>query len=685
MGKQMKRYAKTLLCVILSMLMVISVFQFGTIKTNAEGNETDIPAETNEEVFDLLNIYEGEIIKLGKYEQDGNLENGKEDIEWIVVELDFEEDRALLLSRYALDVVQYQNPYIGAVTWETCSLRGWMNNNFYNTAFNDLEKNIILTTSVKNDDNRKYDTDGGSRTNDKIFCLSVNELEKYIGYDYRDNETWYGQEFICTPTQYAKNNGAFVYTITENDYNNILANKGYTPDVIGLKTCRWWLRTPGCQTDYACRVGEWGNMFLSGVNVNENGTAVRPALNMDLSIIYPTSISLDKTDETIKIGDELTLNATLKPDDVTEKTIKWSVSDPSIASVNNGKVTTKNKTGKVTVTAETVNGLKASCNITVVGIYPKSISLDKKEATMYYGGELTLKATLKPDNATEKEIKWSSSDPSIASVNNGKVKAKSKAGTVKVTAETVNGLKATCDITVLCENNPNNPFADVKSGDWKYNAAIYVYEKGYMTGKGTLAGKVLFGPDANITRAEFVQILYSAEGKPAVEYTNRFKDVPKGQWFTNAVLWAESEGIVAGNPDGIFDVYGNATREQMAAMFYKYAVYKGYDTSVKEGGKTLKDFTDSGKVSNWAKPAVEWAVSRGIISGKGKPETGYQIDPQGNATRVETAAILRTFINSYAELESDLITEEYIYIDDVDNDIEENDDFSEESKIDVLN
>ncbi|MCR5847232.1 MAG: DUF6273 domain-containing protein [Lachnospiraceae bacterium] len=605
MGKQMKRYAKTWLCVILSMLMVISVFQFGTIKTNAEGNGTE---DTD---INPLGVQKGDIIKFGEYEQDGNYDNGREPIEWIV--LYTENDKALVMSKYILDAQEYNNQYT-EVTWETCSLRKWLNDSFIRSAFSATENKKIMSVKLMNMDNPYWNnTEGGNDTIDKVFSLSLDQIVNYIGYQKQHTDGYYfgaNQMLIAEPTKYAdaRISPLFKHTITEEDYESRLKSIGYTRDVIGLNAADWGLRTVGQSNFYHLHSSYFGWVSAhSDVSVDAT-YGVRPAMFLDLKKVYPSSISLDRTSAKMFYGEKIIIKAKIQPENATETDIKWSVSDPTMAKI------------------ETVSG-----------------------------------------------------------VENAFITIKNKAGVFKVTAETENGKKADCYITVLCENNPDNPFADVKSGDWKYKAALFVYENGYMTGKGTLEGKVLFEPDSNITRGEFVQILYSAEGKPEVEYSPRFSDVPKGKWFTNAVLWAEKNGIVAGTPDGIFDVYGNATREQMAMMFYKYAVFKGYDTSVKEGGKTLKDFTDSGKVSGWAKTAVEWAVSRGIISGKGSAATGLTIDPQGKATRVETAAILRTFISTYAETGSNMITEEYIYIDDVDNDIEENEDFSEENKFNVIN
>ena len=256
---------------------------------------------------------------------------------------------------------------------------------------------------------------------------------------------------------------------------------------------------------------------------------------------------------------------------------------------------------------------------------------------------MTLIPTLTPANVTEKTITWTSSNPAVATVSNGKVKAKT-AGETTITAKTENGLSATCSITVLAEDNPSNPFADVKSGNWKYNAALYVYENGYMTGKGTLAGKVLFSPDTPINRSMFVQTLYNVEGKPGVTYVQKFSDVKASDWYAKPVTWAAQNGIVAGNANGTFGVNGAATREQLAQMFYKYAAYKGYDTKIIEGsGKRVDEFPDADKVSSWAVNPLNWALSRGIMSGTGKGT----LNPKGSATRVESATMLRNFMNAY--------------------------------------
>ena len=137
------------------------------------------------------------------------------------------------------------------------------------------------------------------------------------------------------------------------------------------------------------------------------------------------------------------------------------------------------------------------------------------------------------------------------------------------------------------------------------------------------------------------------DGKPAVTYVQKFSDVKESAWYAKAVTWASNNGVVAGNADGTFGVNGKATREQLALMFYKYAVSKGFDVTVKPS-TTLDGFTDANKVDSWALTAVKWAVERGIISGKGNASAGYRIAPTEKATRVECAAMMNKFSEIYA-------------------------------------
>lgn len=176
------------------------------------------------------------------------------------------------------------------------------------------------------------------------------------------------------------------------------------------------------------------------------------------------------------------------------------------------------------------------------------------------------------------------------------------------------------------------PFKDVKTADWFYNDVKYVYEKGMMA--GTAAD--VFAPNATTTRAMIVTILYRLEGSPAVTGTNAFVDVPAGQWYTDAVNWAAANQIVKGTSATTFAPNDSITREQMAAILYRYAQYKGYDVTKKAD---LSGYSDNGQVSAYAKDALAWANAAKLINGV----TNTTLAPQGNATRAQVSAILHRF------------------------------------------
>lgn len=135
-------------------------------------------------------------------------------------------------------------------------------------------------------------------------------------------------------------------------------------------------------------------------------------------------------------------------------------------------------------------------------------------------------------------------------------------------------------------------------------------------------------------------ILYRLEGEPNVTGESTFSDVPAGIWYTHAVIWAANNNIITGYGSGKFGSEDSITREQLAALIYRYAQYKGYDTVT---ASALSAFYDADQVSGWAETAIKWAVGSGIITGK----PGNVLDPKGTATRAEIAAMLARFIQKY--------------------------------------
>ena len=187
--------------------------------------------------------------------------------------------RALIISRYALDCRQY-NESLSDVTWETCSLRKWLNNDFINTAFSSTEKSKIPTVTLENKDNPVNNTPGGNKTKDKIFCLSAEEMNEYYApHNWSDNGGTLvrNQKLICAPTKYAISKGVIETIISEEAYE-VLKNYGYTPDVIGCHGCNWWLRSPGLSSLDANLVEDDGMSGVGFCNYVYRDYAVRPAL-----------------------------------------------------------------------------------------------------------------------------------------------------------------------------------------------------------------------------------------------------------------------------------------------------------------------------------------------------------------------------------------------------------------------
>ena len=207
----------------------------------------------------------------------------------------------------------------------------------------------------------------------------------------------------------------------------------------------------------------------------------------------------------------------------------------------------------------------------------------------------------------------------------------------------VSGVYLTKDMTVYAgwrvDENPGtgaNPFTDVSEKDWFYGDVMFVYENGLMLG----TSKTLFSPHGTATRGMMATILWRMDGSPAPKGKNSFTDVEAGKWYADAITWTAENGIFAGYGKDKFGPDDPITREQLAAIFYRYADYKGYDLTVKGN---LDKFKDADKITDYAKTAMQWAVGSGLMKGK----SGNLLDPQGTATRAEIAAMLHRFIEKY--------------------------------------
>lgn len=239
---------KTIIASATAVALTVTVILCAVIPKLKHGKKENSGKVFNSEM--LKSAKAGDIVLFGTYEQDNDTSNGKEDIEWLVLQK--ESDKALVISRYALDCQQYNTSYTD-VTWETCSLRKWLNETFINNAFSTDEQNKIQSTTVTVDENPKYSTSPDNNTTDKVFLLNKTEVYEYFSTD---------EAIKCVPTDYSIAQGAY----TSSSYS-----------VDGKATCRWWLRAPGFYGVNAANIDDEG-LVSHFDDVNIDNFTVRPAM-----------------------------------------------------------------------------------------------------------------------------------------------------------------------------------------------------------------------------------------------------------------------------------------------------------------------------------------------------------------------------------------------------------------------
>ena len=284
-----------------------------------------------------------------------------------------------------------------------------------------------------------------------------------------------------------------------------------------------------------------------------------------------------------------------------------------------------------------------------------TLAIGQSTASLYPNDTVTL--TVTPANAAG--LTWTSSNAAVATVNNGTVTALA-VGQTTITATISNGSTVTCAVTVQERPSPvipggggGNatiddedvplasvlPFDDVADADWFHDAVAYVYDRELMVG----VTDNLFAPYNEITRGMIVSILYRLDGSPEIAETDVFGDVAAGQWYSKGVAWAAAHEIVLGYGDGTFAPNKNITREELAAILYRYAAYKGYTVTV--AADAALNFTDAAEVSAYAEPALLWAVENGLINGMGDGT----VCARSGATRAQAATILQNFCGKYVD------------------------------------
>ena len=423
------------------------------------------------------------------------------------------------------------------------------------------------------------------------------------------------------------------------------------------------------------RFDKLGNEALLNATIHYNSTGEEDKPQPNVPV---TSVKLDNSKVNMIAGSKFIQLSADVSTDATNKKLVWSSSNENVATVDNtGKVTAKSA-GTTTITAEAADGSgqKASCIITVdslpaglnaydvynikfdtdggimVDNLPNLVQVAKGHAykmpvatkngytLKYWQDKADSNKTYAANNAytfaadTDLLAIWDKNQTSGGSGsshrpnNNG-----GTTNTTKPNKPEDNNKTETSISNNITKANINSIFADVQNNAWYSDAIAYVYNKGIMN--GTEKG---FEPNATTTRAMLVTMLHRLENEPAVVF-DKFTDVASGQWFSNAIAWAAANNIVNGYSDTQFAPNMEITREQLAAILYRFAQFKGYDVSIKG---ELNSFGDGAQVSDWAKEAMLWAVGVGIING----DNG-NLKPQGNATRAEVAIMLMRFIENY--------------------------------------
>ncbi len=366
--------------------------------------------------------------------------------------------------------------------------------------------------------------------------------------------------------------------------------------------------------------------------------------------IYATSpvtgIMLNKTALSLYVNDTETLTATVMPD-TASKTLNWSSSDDTVATVDqNGNVKAISR-GEAVITAATIDGtdLKAECTVTV----------QKKSSggsVFFWDLKFDTNGGSKIDTVTEWEYSTIDLDEYVPEKEGYKFVGWYADKDLDKKIDEVYLLE---DTTVYAkwekieEEIPEEPegteetetisFKDVKERDWFYEAVSYAVENGLMSGMS----EDIFAPNTPLTREMLAVVLYNVEGQPESTEANTFTDVKGDMWYTDAILWANENGIVAGYDNGAYGVGDLITREQFATILYRYAQFKGYDTT--QGGMAVREFSDYENISDYARPAMAWAVNAGIMGGM---DNGTLM-PQGKATRAEAATMLMNFCENIVE------------------------------------
>lgn len=390
------------------------------------------------------------------------------------------------------------------------------------------------------------------------------------------------------------NNGANLYVATADKTTGKVkfTTNGFSPFTFALTN-----------PDVVAEVN--GNAYKTlqeAANAAKDGDEITVIQNKNLDLTFTTTKSVKVTNKT---NDKITVkfNGTDKKFGNGEtETFSYTKPSSSSGGSSSGKTTFK------VVTSAVNNG----------GVNASPSNAEK-------GATITI--TLSPDKGYKLD-KLTVTDGSGKTVSTVK-----KSDTVYTFTMPASAVKVGVSYVKATETPSKTKFNDVSANDWFASAVDYVTGKGMMNGTADNT----FSPKANTTRGMVVTVLYRLENQPSTSAAS-FTDVASGAYYANAVAWANANGIVSGYGSGKFGPNDKVTREQLAAILYRYAQYKKYDVSVGEDTNILS-YNDAQSISTYAIPAIQWACGAGVVTGK----SGSKLDPKGNATRAEVAAMLMRF------------------------------------------
>lgn len=344
-----------------------------------------------------------------------------------------------------------------------------------------------------------------------------------------------------------------------------------------------------------------------------------------------TSVDVSKDKLTLAAGKSETLTVSYKTSGNDHLIAKWESEDPTVATVDqNGKITGRN-IGSTTVKV-TVGGKSDTVEVTIkksegdfsIMINSGSNGTVRANRTMADKDEFVF-LTVEPDEGYELgELK-------VVDKDNKTVEVESTAD--NEFSFQMPGADVVVAAAFAKKSSPSTRrFDDVPVGSWYEDAVNYVAEKGYLDG----VGNNRFNPSGAVTRGQLCTILYAMEGKPTVTSGSVFPDVQSSRYYYDPVRWAAAKGIVAGYTDGTFKPNVYVSRQQLAAVLYKYTVYKGFDVSV---SADITKFADYSSISNYAVSPMRWAVTHKVMSGTNR----NTLNPQSAATRAEFAVMLKAY------------------------------------------